>query len=201
MLQTIKEALAVFGAVEPRKAEATNPLPFRGKGFHPNGSISLELYARFMHKGKPNGPVAYDTLTFEATEWAALLPARVEPGVEWAVPEAAARKFAPALGPADDSTTPTAESARVAKLRGVVLAVEHGRARARLSGEWETQRHQDGTSADKIVRATASAEGIMEIGADGKSLESLRLVFQGLYRAPAPYDKPRQMGAVVEWKR
>src|SRR5438034_3934720 len=112
VLDTVNAAVKAFGPVPPRQVKATNPLPFRGHGVQPDGTVCLAAYARQMLGGerqnapagvpasrlwlwdgvlRPDGPAVIDSLTLTAREWASLVPARHKVGTTWAVPEAVAR--------------------------------------------------------------------------------------------------------------
>jgi hypothetical protein len=51
VLDTADTALKTFGAVPPRQVKSTDPLPFRGHGTQPDGTLCLAAYARQMLGG------------------------------------------------------------------------------------------------------------------------------------------------------
>jgi hypothetical protein len=200
VLATIDAGLAAFGELKPRDPQTTTPLPHRGIGILPGGGVQLAFYSRAMHRGRPDGPPVIDTLTLSAEEWAGLTPPKAEAGAEWTVPEAVARKFVRALSPSSDqSTMPKPGDATLSALKGRVGSVESGRAKILLTGEWASEHAKEG-NLQKIARATATAEGTVRFDGERKTLESLLMVFSGIYRDAPPWDGPRETGAVVEWK-
>ena len=224
VLATLDSALKAFGPVPPRKTQSADPLPHRGIGVQPDGSVSLALYTRYVAGGGPagalwaiapaavdtgsrwmwngefrtDGPPVVDTLTLTRAEWSAFTPPRLTGGAEGSIPAAIARKFARALSPnSDQSTMPRPEEAKIAELREKVEAIDGGEARIRLTGRWHTDHVYDG----KHSLAWATAEGIARCDSTHKSLRSLLMVFSGAYRMAPPWDKEtRPAGAVVEWR-
>jgi hypothetical protein len=215
----LARGLEAFGPVTPRQAQAVNPLPYRGVGAQPNGSIALALYIRYMHGGvprfapaavngkslwmwegalRPDGPPVIDTLLLTAGEWTAFAPPRAAVGTEWTIPEAIARKFTRVLSPSSDqSTMPRPEEATVAQLKAVVESVAAGQARIRLAGRWAMRHLYDG----KPSYGWATAEGMALYDVRRKTLRSLLMTFSGAYRMVPPWDKEdRPTGAVVEWQ-
>ena len=218
ILETIDGGLRAFGSVSPRRAKRENPLPYRGRGVKPDGSVSVAVYVRSMLGGgsdsapsvvdgkdhwkwagalRPDGPPVIDSLALSPKEWSTLTPPRLEAGSEWAVPEAVARKFSRALSPSSDqSTMPRPEEAKVAELKAIVESVGKGQARIRLTGRWATEH----TYNRKPSYGWASAEGIAVYDIEKKALERVLLVFSGAFKSVPPWDKGhRPIGAVMEW--
>jgi hypothetical protein len=199
VLATLAAAERAFGPRAPRQVTVSNPLPWRGCDVQPDGSTSLALYSRHVHNARADGPLVVDTVNLAAEQWAAFIPQKLEPGVEWALPEAVAREFTRALSPASDqSVMPLPQDASIAELRARVETIADHRAHVRLTGHWEATHAAEGDAA-RIVRATAVAEGEAIIDTEPPRVTSLQLVFDGTWRHFAPYDAPRETAAVVEW--
>jgi hypothetical protein len=218
VLAATDAALAAFGPVPARQTRAANPLPNRGIGVQPDGSVSLALYTRYTAGGgqqyapaavesgsrwlwdgefRTDGPPVIDTLTLTRAEWSSFTPPRLTAGTEWSIAAAIARKFARALSPSSDqSGMPRPEEATIAELREKVKSLDGSEAQIRFTGRWETDHVYDG----KHSLAWASAEGIAGFDRRRKALRSLLMVFSGAYRMAPPWDKEtRPTGAVVEW--
>ena len=221
VMETVNAALKVFGPVSPRQVKFADPLPFRGRGVQPGGSVCLAIYGRQMLGGgrqnvpvgvaasrfwlwdgalRPDGPPVIDSLTLAAKEWAALAPPRTEVGATWSVPEAVAREFCRLLIPSSDqSSMPRPKDAKLARLTGTVESVEDGLARIRLAGAWEAVHLQEG-DAKRPLRGAATAEGIAVFDLKQHAIQSVLLVFSGSYGRPGD-EAVCAAGAVVEWRR
>jgi hypothetical protein len=221
VLETADAALKAFGPVSPRKAEATDPLPFRGRGIRPDGSVSLEIYCRQMLGGgrrnapagvpvsrlwlwdgnlRTDGPAVIDTLTLTGKEWSAFTPPQTNLGTTWSVPDEVARQFCRVLVPSSDqSSMPRPDDARLARLKGTIELVEEGCARIRFSGSWEALHLQEG-DAKRPLRGVATAEGVAVYDIKQRAMQSLLLVFRGAYGRPHD-EAVNAAGAVVKWHR
>src|SRR5205823_6375800 len=56
LLERMDRGLEVFGppsppGAQPRRVSPTDPLPYRGVGVHPDGSVSAAVYCRYMFFG------------------------------------------------------------------------------------------------------------------------------------------------------
>src|SRR5207249_4423658 len=92
VLATIDAALKACGPVPARQARPADPLPHRGAGVQPDGSVSLAVFTRYVAGGgrqcapaavesgslwlwngdlRPDGPPVIDTLTLSQAEWSA----------------------------------------------------------------------------------------------------------------------------------
>src|SRR5262245_43820759 len=110
LVETMDQILAMFGSLKPRQVKPTNPLPYRGRGVQADGSRTLALYGRLLHRGQPDGPMMLDSVPLSAAEWAHFAPAEPRPaageadqGREWTVPTSIASKLASGLAPQDSS--------------------------------------------------------------------------------------------------
>jgi hypothetical protein len=110
VLLALDDGIKAFGPVERRCVERTDPLPFRGCGCRPDGSVMLAVTDRWMPdrgvKGVPNDPAhkaaaSFDSFTLTSAEWATLAPPKTTDGHEWTVPEVTARKFCALLSTRD----------------------------------------------------------------------------------------------------
>ena len=219
VLATIDRALGTFGQVTARQAKVLNPLPDRGVGVQPDGSVTLAMYTRTVRGGgraaahpavhtnslwlwdgelKSDGPPVIDSLPLSKAEWESLAPGKPVVGTEWSIPESIARKFSRALSPSSDqSTMPRPEDATVAELTASVEAVEGDEARIRFTGRWTTKHIYE----DKPSYAWATADGIGLCDTRQRAMRSLVLTFSGAFRMVPPYDKSdRPTGAVAEWR-
>src|SRR5262245_54112960 len=195
-------ALKAFGPVQPRIARRAEPLPFRGVGVHPDGTIDLALYRCYLHLGKPDGPHLRDTLPLKKDEWSAFAPPKLVAGAEWKIPAEVARKLVrPFCLNTLGGDMPGPEDAKVAQLTAKVESVKDGKARIRLTGTFEAVKLFK--EQNLSFRATASVSGFAEYGVEEKALSSLLMVFQGMYQQGAQPEKQkgRPFGAVIEWQR
>ena len=64
LVETMDEVLRAYASVKPRRLKPSDPLPDRGTGVQKDGGVSLALYGRLMHKGKPDGPMMLDSESF-----------------------------------------------------------------------------------------------------------------------------------------
>jgi len=196
LLGTLETALKAFGPVDPRAVAPADLFPHRGAGLQPGGSVSLAVHARLMLRGARDGPVAFDTLTLSAAEWALLFPPRGTLGEEWIVPEALARTFCRLASPVSDPEfMPRPEQAKTAELRAKVASLDGGLATIELSGRWETEHS---TSEGKPVRASARGEGVAVFDVRSRTLRSFLLVATGSFSNEAS-SGARETGAVLEW--
>ena len=199
-LSAIETGLTAFGPVGPRAVAPADPLPYRGAGVRPDGSVRLAVASRFGHNGRFEGNPAIDSVELTAAEWAAFRPPALAAGTRWELPGPVARPFAKALSPMTDSIyTPRPDDAKVAELRGEVEAVSGTTVLVRYRGKWETAHDRDG-GAKAPVRCAATAEGLAVYDTSAGQLRSLLLVFQGTYRGVPPWDSAKPTAAVVEWR-
>jgi hypothetical protein len=221
VLDSANAALKAFGPVPPRQVKSTDPLPFRGHGTQPDGTVCLAIYARQMLGGgrqnapagmpasrqwlwdgalRPDGPAVIDCLTLTPKEWAGLVPPKTEVRSTWVVPEAVARPFCRVLIPSSDqSSMPRPNDAKLARLEGTIESVEQGLARIRLTGAWEAVHLQEGDTK-RPMRGAATAEGNAIYDVKQQTMHSVLLVFSGSYGRPED-EAVCAAGAVVEWQR
>jgi hypothetical protein len=203
LVKTMDEVLKVVGPVKPRQAKPTNLYPYRGTGVQSDGSVTLALYGRLMHEGKPDGPMILDSATLGAAEWAHFAPPQPKSGApEWTVPESVARKLARSLFPVDSAGVLRPEDFRQAQLKATVESIEGATARVRLSGKWKAEGFWGG-ERDHPFSTLATADGIAIYDVEKKSLRSLLILFSGRVwsgRSSAAADETgRETGGVVEW--
>jgi hypothetical protein len=221
LLAVIDQALAAFGPVPARDVRADDPLPCRGRGVQPDGSVTLAIYLRQMMGGgretappntpagrlwvwdgalRPDGPPVIDSLVLDAQDWATFAPPNPELGSTWTVRDAVARQFCRVLVPSSDQAwMPRPADSKQARLAATVESVKDGLAQIRLSGVWEAVHLTEGDPA-RPVRGTATAEGIVVYDLKGQAIQSVLLVFSGAH-GHANEDAASACGAVVEWRR
>jgi hypothetical protein len=197
VLDTLDAGLKAFGPVRRRQVGPTDPLPYRGIGAGPDGTVTLAVYTRYLHQGKRDGPAVIDSLTLPAGQWRAFMPPAATAGTDWAVPDAVARQLCRGLSPSSDqSTMPRPGEVTAVRLSGRVVEVKEGIARLRYSGEIAARHTYEG----KASHGQAQVIGSGSYDVKARRMQSLRLLFEGTYRSPSPYDRAaRETGAVVEW--
>ena len=210
MLAELREGLNEFGAVTPRRARRTNPLPDRGIGVRADGSVTLAISDKTIPvKDLSQLPqildyqMFLDSVTLSAAEWSALAPPDARAGSEWTIPEEIGRRFFLLLNPFDikfrDPTEVTEVQlvARVASVReGIAWLVYEGRIAGTHRGTKDEA--SEGKSLSSALKMVGGA-GAYDIQA-GQML-SLTWVWDGRFRNFPPYDDPpTRFGAVVEWR-
>ena len=199
MIETLDGALKDFGPVEPRSVKAVEPLPHRGVGVQPDGKLCLAVYFCVLYHGKREAPPSIDSIVLSPAEMGALAP---PDGVkEYAVTDAAARRFCRAISASSDTShMPGPEDVTKVEMRAKVESVEGGTARIRLTGRWEAVKVEKYDEKKRPTYSTASAEGVLIYDVRKKEPASLLMVFGGTWRNVTPYDQPVTSAAVVEWK-
>jgi hypothetical protein len=197
VLDTLDAGLKAFGPVRPRRVKPTDPLPHRGVGTGPDGAVTLAVYARYLHRGKRDGPAVIDSLTLPAGQWRAFMPPKATAGTEWALPGAVARRLCRGLSPSSDqSTMPRPGEVSAVRLSGRVVEVKEGIARLRYRGEIAARHTYEGKASHGQARVIGS--GSYDVKA--RRMRSLLLLLEGTHRSPPPYDQAaRETEAVVEW--
>jgi hypothetical protein len=194
ILAGIDVALKAFGPAVPRKVEPADHTPYRGRGAHPDGGVSLAVYARLMHRGARDGPVVLDAVALTAAEWSFLVPPSMTVGAERAASEAVARKFCRIVSPVSDPEfLPRPDQLRTAEFRLTVASIDGATATLRLTGRWETEYS---TTEGKLIRASAAGEGVAVFDLQTKGMRSMLLVTTGTFGF---VPESRETGAVVEW--
>jgi hypothetical protein len=203
VLADLRPGLKAFGPVTPRAARPTDPLPDRGVGLRKDGSACLAVFLRYSVKGVPLRELpnpTIDSLVLGADDFKQLAPPQPRAGATWELPAALGRQFCRVLGPGDEDTMPRPHEVKSVRFTGKVQSVEKGIARlvyeGRIAGAHETQSDKGKCHG----RAKLTGVGAYDVKA-GRLL-SLVWVFDGVYRAPPPYDRPeRAYSGVVEWRR
>jgi hypothetical protein len=215
MLAQLKAGLKEFGTVLPRQAAPSNPLPYRGAGVRPDGSVQLAVSDKWMAAkdlsqlaGMPAGESHTDSVVLSATEWSNLAPPDPRAGSRWAIPEAVCRRFFPLLNPLDVGFRKPEQLTHV-QLLGQVASVRDGIAylvyRGRLEGS------HDGTVKGKPDHVSATelmlAGGVGAYDIQAGQMLTLTWVWDGLHWGlyDPQYQSQRGPGArygvVVEWRR
>ena len=195
VLQAIQDGLAAFGPIQESVLPAVNPLPYRGKGSKPDGSVTLAIYGRYLHDGRPDGPAMIDSLDLSRDEWRSLTTPQTG---SWTIPEPVARKLVRLLSPnSDQSTMPQPKDATIWTIE-CVRDQEPPHAAVLLEGRLEAIHLCEG-DPKRPIRSGGHIEGLVQFR-EGSPV-ALNLVLTGTYRHSPPYDAPRQFGAVVEWTK
>jgi hypothetical protein len=213
VLRALDDGIKAFGPVEPRRVKRANPLPLRGCGCRPDGSVLLAVTDRWMLdrgvEGVPNDPAhkaaaSFDSFTLTRAEWATLAPPKTDAGHEWTIPEATARKFYPVLSLSDKVFRDPKEVTAV-RIAGKVQVVGNGI--AYLIFEGQIAGKHVGTASEGRKGQPLSSEarligGVGSYDTKARRMLSLTFVFDGRFRNYPPYDKAAaRYGAVVEWRQ
>jgi len=202
VIETLDGAIKDFGAVEPRKAKATDPLPNRGTGVQADGKLCLSVYFCILYNGKRLAPPSIDSILLTPAELAQLAPTKLEAGAESIVPEAIARKFCRAISASSDTThMPGPDDVTKVELKAKVESITDGAARVRLMGAWEAMKVGTYDEKKRPSYSTSAADGLLVVDLKSREPASLLMVFRGTWKNVAPYDTPQASAAVVEWKR
>jgi hypothetical protein len=195
-----------FGRMKPRSVKWQDPLPWRGVGVQPDGKVTMALYVRHCStrewetftpvKGLPG----IDSITFDAEEWAAFTPAKIQVGAAWNIPGGVVRKFNRGVdGTWDVSVKP--EHAKLAQLQAVVEAVDRKQARIRLTGKVESSWIKPfNNPKKKTTYAWCDLEGSALYEVEKKALGSMLLLFRGgLPEDPSDRQTGTLLAGFAEW--
>jgi hypothetical protein len=201
-LGMLRGAAKEAGPPTPRVLESKpDVLAGRGRGTGSDGGVRFAVSVIGLRNGRQDGPPVVDSVRLSAEQWAAFAPPEggAKAGREWTVPEAAARRFAPALSPMTDPIfSPTPGDVTAAKITAKVERVAGGVAVVRYAGRWESAHDRDGDPKFPI-RTTATGEGVGVFDTRTGKLTAVTWVLTGSYRNGPPGEKPRPTAAVVEW--
>jgi hypothetical protein len=191
-LGVMTDALKEWGPLTPRQVKWTDPLPYRGRGVQPDGSVSLAAHGRLTHEGKPDGPVVLDAVNLTVSEWAAFSPPDPGGRGEWTLPRGVARKLGCVISPFDDSARFSDEDYLEAEVRAKVESIEGSTARIRLTATWKAKGAYGHEKGARVHEASSTGRGIAVYDVDRKSMRSLILVQVGRWEG-------RETGGVIEW--
>ena len=200
-LAMLRDAAKEAGPLPAREAKVKpGTLADRGRGLNADGVARLAVLVIGQRNGKQEGAPVVDSIRLGAKEWATLAPPEgAKSGTEWAVPEAVARRFTPALSPFTDPIFgPTQADATTAKITAIVERVSGAVVVVRYAGRWETAHDRDG-DAKFPIRTSASGEGVGVFDVKTGKAVAVAWVLSGTYRAGPATEKPRSTAAVVEW--
>jgi hypothetical protein len=187
----------------PAREVKTKPgtLADRGHGPTADGGARLAVSVIELRNGRQDAPPVVDSIRLDKDGWAAFAPpAGAKVGTEWAVPEAVARRFTPALSPLTDPIFgPTPKNATAATITGTVLRADAGAIVVQYVGKWETAHDRDGDPKYPI-RTGAGGRGIGVFDAKTGSATALAWVLNGWYQSGGPTEKARPTAAVIEWR-
>ncbi len=200
VLEVLQAGRRAFGDIPPRQARWEDPLPLRGRGVWPDGSVTVVLYVRYVFDGRLQPLSVLDSLTLSAGEWAAFAPPQGKEGVTWAIPDKVARKFSRCLSPDSDLVTmPLPSEVTNVHITGKVHALRDDTAIVTYRGQIAAV-HRHLYQKDRTNRCTARIEGVAEYNLKTRQLRALALVFDGVFHNFPPYDGPAQpIVAGVEW--
>lgn len=198
----IQAGIAAFGSIPPRQAKWRDPYPFRGRGVQPDGRVTLAVYIRHAHGGRPQGEGALDSIHLTPKQWEGFVPPEPAPGKGWSVPDEVARQLAKCLSPlSDQSVMPRPNEVKEVELIGNVRYIEGGMASLTFSGEIAAV-HKHPFRKGKINRSSARIRGLGTYDLKAKRLLTLGLALEGVFYDHAPYDRqPHPFLAGVEWRR
>ncbi|MBW3598791.1 MAG: hypothetical protein KY475_16135, partial [Planctomycetes bacterium] len=116
------------------------------------------------------------------------------------LPDHVARTFCRVLSPSPDlNTAPSPEEVTRVALQGEVRSIKNGIAEVIYSGDIAgSHKHPYKDVAPNHGEATLT--GLGKYNVQTEQLESLLMLFRGTHRPYPPYDAPRELGAIVEWK-
>ena len=186
----LDEAARKAGPLPARAVAATNPFPDRGVGPTQGGGVRLALSVTEVRGTRPVSDPVFDSFVLPAADWAAFAPGSEQ---SWALPESAARRFAPAMSPLTDSIfVPRAGDVTEAR----IAATKSGNV-VKYRVALKSRHLRDGQAAHEIT-ATLSGEGVGDLDASGK-LVRLVFVLSGTYSKDTGV-RPEPTAAVVEWR-
>jgi hypothetical protein len=197
VLATLRESLAKFGPVTPRRVRPNWQDPARGFGTREDGSVRLALYSRHTDRRDYTIRPVFDNLVLTQADWAALRPKQLATGTRFEIPENIARQFARGLATNSDlSYLLRPQDLTTGRLVGEVIASDGEATRIALSGELQgTRKHVNG-GEPMTGQATLTGQLIL----NGSSQPTkLIVVYEGTFNLP--YEKnPRPMAALIEWR-
>jgi hypothetical protein len=202
VLAHLEPGLKAFGEVPPREVKRADPLPHRGVGVLEDGSACLGIYLRYSIKGIPLRELpnpTIDSLVLPADQWRTLAPTTAEEGTEWSIPEDVGRQFSRVLGPGDEDTMPRPNEVKSVRLIGKVKSVQNGI--AYLAYEGEISGSHNTQSNKGLCHGEAKLMGVGRYDIKAGRMLALTWVFDGVFRAVQPYDKPAKYSGVIEWRR
>jgi hypothetical protein len=196
VLDTIDAGLRAYGPVDPRSVKKVEPLPFRGQGVPADGRVTLAVYTRYMHNGRPDGPAVIDSVTLTSEQLAALFPAKGQTADEWTIPDDVARQFSRLLSPSSDqSTMPRPDEVTDVQWKGRVDGRNGDSWTLAYEGTLSTAHVYEG----KTSYGRMTVRGVGQWDAVSGQPQAIWLVGEGTHRGAPPYDSPRETGAVVRW--
>jgi RNA polymerase sigma factor (sigma-70 family) len=151
------------------------------------GGLVLHLTARmFVHEGWWAIP-AENWLVFSPTDQGELLPtSAVTVGTAWDVPEAAAMRLLAHFYPASENNDLSSHRLEQQSLRGRVLAVQDGLARARIDGTLRMM-YQFYPKREPYERVDAKIAGVLEFDVRTRRIVSLRLATEEANYGSRPF--------------
>ncbi|OWK37685.1 hypothetical protein [Fimbriiglobus ruber] len=196
-VKMLEAAAKAAGPLPPRTARASNPFPDRGVGPTKDGGVRLAVSVIGLQNGRQDGPPAVDSILLSKEEWTAFAPP--EGKTAWALPEAVAKRFAPALAPVTDSIfVPRPTDVNYAIIKAASGLTADGVGVVRYAGAWSSLHNRDG-DPNLPIRCDMTGEGFATYDAKTKQIRSFLWVLKGTYRNGAN-GTPIPTAAVVEWE-
>jgi hypothetical protein len=197
----LQKGLDASGTVRPRLVRWTEPLPNRGLGVRPDGSVSLAIYIRRLSSGRLKGAGTLDSLTLSASELEAFAPPATREGTRWLLPAAVARQLCRCLSPeSDQASMPLPADVTQLRLAGEVHW-ERGDILTLVYTGQIAAVHKHPYEKGKTNHGEARIEGTGRYNARSGQLLSLTFVLDGVYYNFQPYHRePHPILAGIEWQ-
>ncbi len=210
VLEELTAGLKQFGNVTPRPPTQSNPLPYRGIGVGPDGSVTLAMRDRVVSRNRPEQlfELLLGSVTLPAADWSAIGPPDAKVGGSWTIPKAVGGAFYSMLN-LHDVRFHGRNDVTDFEFTGKVTAVQDGIAylnyRGRIRGHYDerTPDHSGGFIASTELRMLG---GVGAYDLQAGQMLSLTWVFDGSYwLCKELSDRDHADGdhyvAVVEWRR
>jgi hypothetical protein len=202
VLVALAEGLRQAGPLTPRQVVVRELLPFRGKGTHEDGSVSIALYVRQLFAGKIMNQCVFDTLELNAQEWREFGPAEATVGHTWLVHRDVASKLSRCLSAqSDQSTMARPNEVTSVELRGTVQEIRRGVAVVTYEGHIAALHHHP-FEKGKTSSSQARWLGIGTYDLAARQMRYLIMVGSGGRREFQPHDREEMpLKFVFEWQR
>jgi hypothetical protein len=212
VLADLRGGMKEFSNIAPRRVGPFNPLPYRGFGIQPDGSVNLAVTDKFIVVKdltpdldlRSVAGANIDSVTLSAAEWSAVAPPDLRAGSRWTIPEAVGRRFVAILNVYDstfrhpEEVTDFQMDAKVASVRGKIAAITYT---GRIAGTHHGTKNEglEGQDVSSVLK-TIGAVGAYDIQA--RQMVSLTWVWDGFYtnfHDAAKEGQPARFGTLVEW--
>ena len=204
-----------FGPIAPRHVSHKNPLPYRGVGVRPDGSVTLAVSDRplgdldLSRKLQPRDiiyKIRLGSVTLTRAEWSALAPPDVRTGSGWSISKAVGLQFYPILNQVFEQFRSTRDVTDV-QLVGRVAAERDGIAYLVYGGSIAGLHQGFREEAKQGLECFCRMKMISGVGSyDIRAGQMLSLLwvwdarFADFHKPPFQ-GQPGRVGSVVEWRR